>query len=125
MVGQNAAIVFDDADPTHTGSDHCKCGDALRGPEMHRHQRAIVVGSDSGFTEAFIDAVRGMQLAAPDAPHTTLGPVISDSARAQVLDAIEIGCSAGAPVLAGDQGRGRDGWFVQPTVVDGWALSSA
>jgi hypothetical protein len=44
MGGQNAAIVFDDTDPARTGSDHRKCSDGLLRPEMHRHQRVIVVG---------------------------------------------------------------------------------
>jgi aldehyde dehydrogenase (NAD+) len=36
-----------------------------------------------------------------------------------VLDAIEAGRSAGARVLAGGQVPDLDGWFVQPTLVDG------
>jgi aldehyde dehydrogenase (NAD+) len=45
--------------------------------------------------------------------------VTSQGARTDVLDAIEVGRSAGARILAGGQVRELDGWFVQPTLVDG------
>src|SRR5262249_8009886 len=79
----------------------------------------IVVGSDSGFIEAFLASVGAMQPAAPEAVDTTVGPVISEGARSEVLDAIEGGRSAGARILAGGQVPELDGGFVQPTVVDG------
>jgi aldehyde dehydrogenase (NAD+) len=119
MGGQNAAIVFDDADPARTAAIVAGAAMGYAGQKCTATRRVIVVGSDSGFIEAFIAAVGGMQPAAPEAPETTVGPVISEGARGEVLDAIEGGRSAGARILAGGKAPELDGWFVQPTVVDG------
>ncbi len=119
MGGQNAAIVFDDADPARTAAIVAGAAMGYAGQKCTATRRVIVVGRDSGFTEAFVDTVRGLQPAAPESPETTVGPVISEGARSEVLDAIETGRSAGARVLAGGQVPDLDGWFVQPTLVDG------
>ncbi len=119
MGGQNAAIVFDDADPARTAAIVAGAAMGYAGQKCTATRRVIVVGSDSGFIEAFVDTVRGLQPAAPEAPDTTVGPVISEGARSDVLDAIKAGRSAGARVLAGGQVPNLDGWFVQPTLVDG------
>ncbi len=119
MGGQNAAIVFDDADPARTAAIVAGAAMGYAGQKCTATRRVIVVGKDNGFIEAFVDTVRGLQPAAPEAPGTTVGPVISEGARSDVLSAIEIGRSAGARVLAGGQAPELDGWFVQPTLVDG------
>ena len=119
MGGQNAAIVFDDADAARTAAIVTGAAMGYAGQKCTATRRVIVVGRDGGFIEAFVDTVRGLQPAAPEAPETTVGPVISESARSEVLDAIEAGRSAGGRVLAGGQVPDLDGWFVQPTVVDG------
>jgi alpha-ketoglutaric semialdehyde dehydrogenase len=79
----------------------------------------IVVGSDSGFLEAFVATVRALEPASPEAPDVSVGPVISEAARGDMLGAIELGRDSGARILAGGQAPDRDGWFVQPTLVDG------
>ena len=119
MGGQNAAIVFDDADPARTAAIVAGAAMGYAGQKCTATRRVIVVGSDSGFIEAFVEAVRGLKPAAPEAADTTVGPVISEGARTAVLDAIELGRSAGARILAGGQVPELDGWFVQPTLVDG------
>ena len=119
MGGQNAAIVFDDADPARTAAIVAGAAMGYAGQKCTATRRVIVVGSDSGFTEAFVATVREMQPAAPEAPDTIVGPVISEGARTEVLDAIKGGRSAGARILAGGQVPELDGWFVHPTVIDG------
>jgi aldehyde dehydrogenase (NAD+) len=79
----------------------------------------IVVGADNGFLEAFVGTVRALEPAAPEAPETTVGPVISQTAREEVLSAIDLGRSSGGRILAGGEAPDGDGWFVQPTLVDG------
>jgi alpha-ketoglutaric semialdehyde dehydrogenase len=119
MGGQNAAIVFDDADPARTAAIVAGAAMGYAGQKCTATRRVIVVGSDKGFMEAFVATVRGLQPAAPEALDTTVGPVISESARAEVLEAIEVGRSAGARILAGGQVPELDGWFVRPTLVAG------
>ena len=101
MGGQNAAIVFDDADPARTAAIVAGAAMAYAGQKCTATRRVIVVGSDSGFIEAFVSTVKGMRPAPPEAPDTTVGPVISEGARSELLKAIEGGRSAGARILAG------------------------
>ena len=119
MGGQNAAIVFDDADPARTAAIVAGAAMGYAGQKCTATRRVIVVGSDNGFLEAFIDTVRALEPASPEAPGATVGPVISEGARGDVLGAIDLGRSSGARILAGGQAPERDGWFVAPTVVDG------
>jgi aldehyde dehydrogenase (NAD+) len=119
MGGQNAAIVFDDADPARTAAIVAGAAMGYAGQKCTATRRVIVVGTDNGFLEAFVDTVRALEPASPEAPDSTVGPVISEGARGDVLSAIELGRSSGARILAGGQAPDRDGWFVQPTLVDG------
>jgi alpha-ketoglutaric semialdehyde dehydrogenase len=119
MGGQNAAIVFDDADPARTAAIVAGAAMGYAGQKCTATRRVIVVGTDNGFLEAFVDTVRALEPASPEAPDATVGPVISEGARGDVLSAIELGRSSGARILAGGQAPDRDGWFVQPTLVDG------
>ena len=119
MGGQNAAIVFDDADPARTAAIVAGAAMGYAGQKCTATRRVIVVGTDNGFLEAFVHTVRALEPAPPEAPDSTVGPVISEGARGDVLSAIELGRSSGARILAGGQAPDRDGWFVQPTLVDG------
>jgi aldehyde dehydrogenase (NAD+) len=119
MGGQNAAIVFDDADPARTAATVTGAAMGYAGQKCTATRRVIVVGSNNDFVEAFVGAVRDLRPAAPEASETTVGPVISESARSAVLEAIEAGRTDGARVLAGGEVPDLDGWFVQPTLVDG------
>jgi alpha-ketoglutaric semialdehyde dehydrogenase len=119
MGGQNAAIVFDDADPARTAAIVAGAAMGYAGQKCTATRRVIVVGADNGFLEAFVDTVRALEPASPEAPGATVGPVISEGARGDVLGAIDLGRSSGARILAGGQAPERDGWFVAPTVVDG------
>ena len=119
MGGQNAAIVFDDAEPARTAAIVAGAAMGYAGQKCTATRRVIVVGTDNGFLEAFVHTVRALEPAPPEAPDSTVGPVISEGARGDVLSAIELGRSSGARILAGGQAPDRDGWFVQPTLVDG------
>jgi acyl-CoA reductase-like NAD-dependent aldehyde dehydrogenase len=121
MGGQNAAIVFDDADPGHTAELVAGAAMGFAGQKCTATRRVIVVGANDGFVEAFVESVSALRPGAPEEPATTVGPVISETARDDVLKAIDLGVSAGGRVVAGG-GRARDeGWFVTPTLIDGLA----
>ena len=101
MGGQNAAIVFDDADPARTAAIVAGAAMGYAGQKCTATRRVIVVGADNGFLEAFVDTVRSLEPAAPEAPDATVGPVISEGARGDVLGAIDLGRASGARILAG------------------------
>ncbi|MGE3447554.1 MAG: aldehyde dehydrogenase family protein [Microbacteriaceae bacterium] len=69
------------------------------------------------FTEAFVEAVRGLRVGDPFADTTDVGPVAQSSARDE-LEAIVRGSVAwGATVLTGGGRPSDQGWFVAPTVL--------
>lgn len=119
MGGQNAAIVFDDADPGRTAAIVAGAAMGYAGQKCTATRRVIVVGSHNDFVEAFVATIRDLHPAAPEAPDTTVGPVITEYARKDVVSAISLGRSAGARILAGGEVPEQDGWFIQPTLVDG------
>ena len=47
-----------------------------------------------------------------------MGPLISESARADVLDAVARGIADGGRVIAGGSVLDREGWFMEPTIFD-------
>jgi alpha-ketoglutaric semialdehyde dehydrogenase len=66
--------------------------------------------------------VRTLAPADPGSAGVAVGPVITDSARQRVIAAATAARDAGGRVLTGGQAPERDGWFVDPTVVEGVAL---
>ena len=121
MGGQNAAIVFDDADLELSAASIAAAAMGYAGQKCTATRRVIIVGSNEDFVEALIAAVRGLGPGAPEAPSTAVGPVISQDARDRILEAVELGRSAGGEVLVGGFPVAGDGWFVEPTVIDGLA----
>jgi acyl-CoA reductase-like NAD-dependent aldehyde dehydrogenase len=118
MGGQNAAIVFDDADRDRTAALLAGAAMGYAGQKCTATRRVIVVGPDTGFVDAFAAAVSALGTGDPEDPDTVVGPLISDPARARVLEALEL-AGGGARVLTGGEALSRDGWFVAPTVIDG------
>src|SRR5262249_5819197 len=61
MGGQNAAIVFDDADPGRTAAIVAGAAMGYAGQKCTATGRVIIVGTDKGFLEAFVDTVRALE----------------------------------------------------------------
>jgi len=119
MGGQNAAIVFDDADPDRTAATLAGAAMGYAGQKCTATRRVIVAGSDTGFVDAFVGAVSALGTGDPEDAATVVGPLISEPARAKFLGALELASDSGAQVLTGGAAIPRDGWFVAPTVLDG------
>jgi aldehyde dehydrogenase (NAD+) len=119
MGGQNAAIVFEDADPGHTAALVAGAAMGFAGQKCTATRRVIVVGDNSDFVEALAEAVSALAPGAPEDPATVVGPVISETAREKVLAAVELGRSGGGRLLAGGGAARDEGWFVRPTLIDG------
>jgi acyl-CoA reductase-like NAD-dependent aldehyde dehydrogenase len=118
MGGQNAAIVFDDADPGRTAAILAGAAMGYAGQKCTATRRVIVVGADTEFVDAFVAAVSALGTGDPEDSATVVGPLISDAARVRVLEAFGL-AGGGARVLTGGEALSRDGWFVAPTVIDG------
>src|SRR5262249_7901323 len=59
---------------------------------------------------------RTIKVGSPDAPDTTMGPVVSAGQMKTVLNYIDIGKSEGASAVIGGARLERKGYYVQPTI---------
>jgi aldehyde dehydrogenase (NAD+) len=121
MGGQNAAIVLEDADGPATADVIAGAAMGFAGQKCTATRRVIVVGRNEDFVGALVAAVRRLTPSDPAEPGTVVGPLINERALVSVQTAIEAAAKGGGRVLAGGELLARDGWFVQPTLVDGLA----
>ncbi|HEX6301694.1 MAG TPA: aldehyde dehydrogenase family protein [Acidimicrobiia bacterium] len=116
--GNNAVIVMDDADldlavraalfsAVGTAGQRCT---TLRRLLVHRAVADKVVSR-------LVEAYRQVTIGDPLEEGTLMGPVISERAIDQMMDALEIARSQGGEVVTGGDRIERDGFYVQPTIV--------
>jgi alpha-ketoglutaric semialdehyde dehydrogenase len=121
MGGQNAVVVFDDADPQKTAIQILNGAFGYAGQKCTATRRIIVVGEAKEFVDAFTDASRALQPADPAQPGTIVGPVINQTAQGAVVEAATQATRDGGHVIAGGAAPYDDGWYVAPTVIGGLA----
>ena len=122
MGGQNAAIVLPDADPTSAAAMIAGAAMAFAGQKCTATRRVLVIGDNAPFIDALVEAVRGMAPADPSTAGVAVGPVINAGAREKVLAGARAADAAGGRVLTGGSAPAGDGWFVEPTLVEGLAV---
>jgi aminomuconate-semialdehyde/2-hydroxymuconate-6-semialdehyde dehydrogenase len=130
--GKNPAIVFDDFDFSDANLDTivrsgfanqgeiCLCGSRLL------VQRTIY----ERFKERYLAKVRGLRIGDPRDAATDLGALVSKPHFDKVVGCIERAKREGGKILVGGNvanvgGRCANGWFVEPTVIEGLAPDSA
>lgn len=119
MGGSNPTIVLDDA-PLDRGVD-LALGAAMRmaGQKCTATSRTIVSASRyDEFRDRLVERAAEIRVGDPLDQATYMGPLITESARAEVLDAVAAGVAEGGRVIAGGSALDRDGWFMEPTVLD-------
>ena len=121
MGGQNPAIVLPDADVEAAAGSIAAAVAGYAGQKCTATKRVIVVGQASRFTEALVEAVRGLAIGDPAREDVAVGPVIDAAARDRVLAAAAGVETAGGRLLTGGTNVGDTGWFVSPTLADGLA----
>jgi acyl-CoA reductase-like NAD-dependent aldehyde dehydrogenase len=119
MGGQNAAIVLSDADPAATAALIAGAAMGYAGQKCTATRRVIVVGEHPDFIRELSASVTRLAPVDPADPGAVVGPVINDRARHAVSSAIELAVADGAAVLAGGNPVDGDGFFVEPTLIDG------
>jgi aminomuconate-semialdehyde/2-hydroxymuconate-6-semialdehyde dehydrogenase len=122
--GKNPFIVFDDApDEVVDTAVHAAFRNqgqiCLCGSRFLIHQNIY-----DSFKERFLKKVAELQPADPLADGTEFGALTSEAHQQKVLQYIELAKAEGATVLAGGEaaklsGRCTNGYFVQPTVLEG------
>ncbi len=119
MGGQNASIVLPDADIEHTASIIANAAMGYAGQKCTATSRVVIVGDPAPLTQALVAAVEHLACGDPADEATVVGPVINEAARARVLEAAAAAVASGGRVLTGARPGAGDGWFVQPTLIDG------
>jgi alpha-ketoglutaric semialdehyde dehydrogenase len=118
MGGLNASIILPDADLEFAASTIAGAAMGFAGQKCTATSRVIVAGAPEAFTDAFVAAVKALSVGDPANPGNPVGPVISETARREALDAIAESTRSAARVLLGGQFPVKDGWYVEPTVVN-------
>ncbi len=123
--GKNPALVFTDCDLEQaiegtTRSVFANCGQVCLGTERIYVERPLYVE----FVDRLAAAAAELRLGAPEDPHTTLGPLISQTHRDKVLSyyrqaealGARLVCGGGIPQLGGDLDGGS---WIEPTIWTG------
>ncbi|MET0254356.1 MAG: aldehyde dehydrogenase [Luteibacter sp.] len=130
--GKNPAVVFEDFDFSDASmativrsgfanqGEICLCGSRLL------VQRSIY----ERFREAYLARVRSLRVGDPHDASSDLGALVSQAHFDKVTGCIERSSAEGGQVLTGGgrvrlDGRCADGWFVEPTVIEGLAPTAA
>lgn len=71
------------------------------------------------FTRIFAEKVAALRVGDPFDESTDIGPLATESGRDELAEQVEDAVAKGARVLAGGSAPDRDGWFYDPTVLEG------
>ncbi|HEV7491213.1 MAG TPA: aldehyde dehydrogenase [Rhodanobacteraceae bacterium] len=130
--GKNPAIVFADFDFSDANLDTIvRSGFANQGEICLCGSRLLVQRSIyERFKERYLSRVRALRVGDPEDPATDLGALVSAAHFEKVVGCIARAREEGGKLLCGGEtvkvgGRCADGWFVQPTVIEGVAPGSA
>jgi aminomuconate-semialdehyde/2-hydroxymuconate-6-semialdehyde dehydrogenase len=129
--GKNPSIVFADADWESMMNGVVRAGYSNQGQICLCGSRVLVEASIyEKFRDEFVARVAALKIGDPLNEETEQGAIVSLPHRDKILDCIEQARQAGGNILTGgakitpDAERCRDGWFVEPTVIDGLAAES-
>lgn len=117
MGGQNPSIVMPDADMLRAAHLVAASAMGYAGQKCTATSRVIVVHGTVGFVDALVETIRTLKVADPADPTTVVGPVISEVARSDALQAVKRACDEGGKVLTGGGPVFDEGYFLEPTLV--------
>src|SRR5690606_7559656 len=130
--GKNAAVVFGDCDFAAAVEGAVRAAFANQGEICLCGSRVLVERSlYPRFRDAFVEGVRALRVGDPLEPATDQGALVSERHLQNVLAAVERARAEGGTVLCGGaraavaSERCRDGWFMQPTVIEDLPAESA
>ncbi len=116
--GKAPVVVFDDADLAAAAEGIAGAGYYNAGQDCTAATRVLVqAGAHDDFTAALAQAARAQRTGSPDDESVTYGPVNNASQLSRVLGFLDR-LPDHADVVAGGHRVDRQGFFVEPTVVD-------
>jgi 1-pyrroline-5-carboxylate dehydrogenase len=118
MGGKDAIVVDEEADLESAVEGVTASAFGFQGQKCSACSRAIVSEKlYAPFLEKLKARVEKITVGEPEEHGVTLGPVINAAARDKILEYIEVGRKEGRLVTGGGAVAGREGWFIQPTVI--------
>lgn len=117
--GKSPAVIFDDADLDDALGGALQAISFISGQVCFATTR-IFVQSDvyEEFREMLLDAVEAMEIG-PGADNPDIGPLISGDGLAKVERYVSEAVNNGSEASVGGQALDRDGYFFEPTVIEG------
>ncbi len=129
MGGKNPAIIFEDCDFDRTVNEIVRSGFSNQGQICLCGSRIFVQSSIyEKFKTAFVNRVKLLKVGDPLESSSSQGALVSEEHFKKVLSYIELAQKEGGKILTGGKsvkpsGRCQDGWFIEPTVIEGLANS--
>ncbi len=127
--GKNPTIVFEDAD-WNAAIEGAKAGAFTNQGQVCLCGSRILVQSSvyDRFKADFLHKTRSIEIGDPLADGTQHGAMVSQAHTDKVMRSIELARQEGGTILAGGkrramEGRCRDGYFIEPTVIEGLPAS--
>ncbi len=118
MGGKDAIVVDDEADVDAAVEGVAVSAFGYQGQKCSACSRAIVSEKIyDTFVEKLKARVEKIQVGPSDDPSNYMGPVINKNAMQDILDYIEIGKKEGRLLTGGKRIAGKDGFFIEPTVI--------
>jgi acyl-CoA reductase-like NAD-dependent aldehyde dehydrogenase len=121
--GKTAVLIFDDANLADAAAGVAFATFIAAGQTCIAGTRAIVQqDSVAEFTDRVLEIVAGIKVGDPLDPATTMGPLISEAARARTIEFVRGAVAEGGVMLAGGRvpdldGPTARGFFFEPTVI--------
>lgn len=125
MGGKNPNIVFEDCDFEKAVEGTIKAAFTNQGQVCLCGSRILIQKSiyDS-FKEALVEKTKQLVVGDPSDTRTNVGAMVSKPHFEKVMGYLDLAISEGGKVLTGGkalspQGRCADGWFIEPTLIEG------
>ena len=126
--GKNPTLVFADADWEAAVQGSLKAAFSNQGEICLCGSRIFVEASVyEKFRDDFVERTASLEVGDPLEATTRQGAVVSEAHMKKILGCIELAKEEGGSVLCGgkrarvDSDRCKNGWFVEPTVIEGLA----
>lgn len=123
--GKNPTLVFADCDFDETVDEVVRAAFSNQGQICLCGSRIYIERSIyDKFKVAFVEKVKALRIGDPLEPSTQHGATVSEAHMNKVLSYIELAQQEGGTVLTGGKrhqmdGRCKDGFFIEPTVIEG------
>ncbi len=117
MGGKNAIIIDEDADLDVAVTGTVRSAFGFQGQKCSAASRVIVLDNIyHTFMERMLEATKSIKMGSPVHPENIMGPVISQHAYNNILNAIEKGKKEANMVLNNSSETSGKGFFIAPTV---------